>query len=205
MPLLRYNPAEGERWVRHLLEPTAIRKTEPRMREGYIRNKLTPVQDRPWQAEISGRLLSLAFDWQLVAIREAHLIGQQHIKFRGVAFVDEADLLADGPPNFCVQPDSICRDWAHANLVAWRAPLAEIDPDAPERPQRISQETARALAKALKLAETNDDFAALETKRRLIDSTTMWSRFIRSILNWGNYGFRLSKRRLLQRIESARA
>ena len=96
---------------------------------------------------------------------------------------------AKGPPSFSIQPGATLQDWAHANLVAWRAPLAKIDPDAPDKPHRISQEVARALAQALKLAESEDELTALETKRRAIDKTTTWSRTIRSVVCALVYGF----------------
>jgi hypothetical protein len=196
---VQYSPAEGDCWVRHLLESSAIRTTEPRIRDGYLAKELVPVKDKPWQAEISGRLLSLAFDWRDAAAREERLIGQSHIRFRGMAFVDTSDLLAAGPPNFSVLADATLWDWAHANLVAWRAPLAEVDADAPERPERVSQEVARSLARLLKLAETQGQLNDLESRRSALDCTRPWSRAVRKILCKAIYAFRFVRRRIRRR------
>lgn len=183
-----------ECWIRHLLEGGAIRNNPPRIRVGYLHNQLKPVSGFPWQAAMSGRLLSLAFDWQLAAEREVSLIGRPGLQFRGVAHMDINAPLAAGPPNFGFEYQPRISDCAHANLIVWRAPLAPVD--TPDGPRRISQDVLRALAALLNLAESDPELQALEAHRVTIDRTTPLSRKIRSAVNQTAFKYRFAKRRI---------
>jgi hypothetical protein len=189
--------------MRHLLEGSATKSTPPRVREGYLRNQLRLVAGRPWQAAISGRLLSLAFDWRLAAEREVSFIGQAAIRFRGVAHTAIDSPLAAGPPNFAFEYEPLISDCAHANLIVWRAPLAPIDPSLQEAPRRISQDVLRALASLLKLAESDAELKALETRRAAIDCTTGWSRKCRTVVSEMIFRYRLIRRKLNRAVHNS--
>lgn len=169
---------DTDRWVRHLIEPRSVKNN--RVTEAYIRRYLAPVVGKPWQAEISGRLLSLAFDWRKIADREVQRLSEPQFRFYGMAYVDLVDLRASAS-NFDVFPTPRCADWAHADLVAWNAPLADVDPGVSIR--RISADVARTLASVLNLAASDAQFAAFEVRRASIDATDPFSRRVRSILN----------------------
>src|SRR5690348_16342952 len=51
---------DSEVWFRHILEKGAVRATAPRLNAKYLANKFDRVCGRQWEAEISGRLLSIA-------------------------------------------------------------------------------------------------------------------------------------------------
>lgn len=183
-----------------MLEGGAIKKTPPRVRDSYLRNQLKLVSGYPWQAAISGRVLSLAFDWRFAAEREVRLIGQPALRLRGVAHMDINAPLAAGPPNYGFEYEPLIGDCAHANLIVWRAPLAPIDPSSPNAPRRISQEVLRALAALLKLAESDAELGVLEARRVTIDRTTRWSRTIRRAVSEMAFQYRSAKRRLNQSL-----
>lgn len=104
--------------------------------------------------------------------------------------------LASGPPNFAFEYEPLASDYAHANLIVWRAPLAPADPSLPDAPQRISQNVLRSLASLLRLAESDTELEVLEKYRTTIDRTTNWSRRFRTIANGISFQFRLAKRRV---------
>ena len=62
-------------------------------------------------------------------------------------------------------------DWAHANLVAWNAPLAEADPGVIVRP-RVSADVTRSLAGILTVVILQHQLDALEQRRVPIDATS---------------------------------
>ena len=192
---------DADRWVRHLIEPNSLKNN--RITEAYIRRYLEPVSNRPWQAEISGRLLSLAFDWRSVAAREVRRIGQDHFRFRGMAYVDVATLRT-ASQNFDVLRSGTFLDWAHANLVAWNAPLAEADPGVIVRP-RVSADVTRSLAGILTVVILQHQLDALEQRRVPIDATSPATRCIRTVCNVAIFVYRFSCRRLMEQIKSAQA
>jgi hypothetical protein len=102
-------------WLRHILEGKALRANEPRVKATYIANKFEKVADRPWAAEVSGRLLSEANDIAEKAEREAANACNPGIKFRHVIYIDVRVVrLING---FDVYAEPRDDDSAHANCV----------------------------------------------------------------------------------------
>lgn len=191
----RDSPAgDDDRWVRHLIGSKGFKNNK--LTAAYIRRYLEPVSDRRWQAEISGRLLSLAFDWLITANREVRRIGQAHIKLRGMAFVDVAELRGSSN-NFDVLKNPTCSDWAHANLIAWRAPLAEVDADVTIR-DRVSEDVIRELVALLRVSVTQQELVEIETCRCRIDASTRHSRSVRTVICITLFACRLLLRRITQ-------
>jgi hypothetical protein len=114
-------------WVRHVLEAKSVRG--PRLKVKYLENCLELVTGRPWEAEISGRLLSLANDIREKADAEAARIGKPGIRFRHVAYIMVVSVRAGLNWDVYAEPNE--DDEAHANLVAYQVRMAPVlSPDA---------------------------------------------------------------------------
>lgn len=103
---------EDDCWIRHVLEAHSVRATSPRLKVKYLENHLDLVTGRLWEAEISGRLLSLAYDIREKAEAEAAKIGKLGIKFRHVAYIMVASVRAGLNWDVYAEPNN--DDEAHA-------------------------------------------------------------------------------------------
>jgi hypothetical protein len=108
-------------WLRHILEGDAVRVTAPRLKAKYFANRLEFVTDRPWQAELSGRLLSLALDIAERAEKEA--LKHPSLRFRHVAYIGVVSVRQEQNWDVFAEPND---DQAHANLVAYNIEMAPV-------------------------------------------------------------------------------
>ncbi len=154
-----------DHWLRHIIEGGAVRSKAPRLKEKYIENKLDFVIERPWEAEISGRLLSKAMD-----IRERADAAAAHsasLKFRQIAYVAVQKVRQDTNLDVYFEPNE---DPAHANLVVLKVPLAPpLSPPVPDNSsanpvKKIAHEFVKNLAAMFLVCDAND-LAPLEALR----------------------------------------
>lgn len=137
-----------------------MRATMPRLHAKYIAERLRAASERPWGAEISGRLLSKAHDIASFAISEAARINHLSIKFRHVAFIEVRAVRKD--PNLDVFAEPNDRDPAHANLVAYKIPEAHIMRSGVS--PKISHDFVRELCSLIQVCDAND-LSAIEMLR----------------------------------------
>lgn len=117
---------------------------------------------RPWQAELSGRLLSTAVDIAERAHTAAAALGNPAaIRFRHVIYVSVAVVRRDSNLNVYAEPN--CGDHAHANFVAMTVPMAP-QMTTPPQPPKVAHEFAKRVAALFDVCNA-DDLAPLENLR----------------------------------------
>lgn len=140
MPLEQFALADaGDHWFRHILEGDAVRATAPRLKIKYVANRLEIVANRPWAAEISGRLLSMASDIEERATREA--LANPTLRFRHVAFIEVVSARQVQHWDVFAEPKD--DDPAHANLIAYKIEMAPVMEANAE--QKISHEFVKKI------------------------------------------------------------
>ena len=151
MPLEQFVLAHAsDNWLRHILEGNAVRVSAPRLKAKYLTDKLEVVANRPWKAEISGRLLSLALDIAEFAERKSS--DRPGLRFRHVAFVEvisvrqvrEWDVYSEPKPD----------DQAHANLVAYKIEMAPVLN--PHATQKISHEFVKSIVERIQVCDAEN-------------------------------------------------
>lgn len=145
-------------WLRHVIEGDSIRTKEPRVKVKYLENRLEEVAERPWTRELSGRILSKATNIEQSANQAA---AAQGMKFRHVIYVNVAAVRQ--LPEMDVFEEQTGEDPAHANLVAYRVPMAPILD--PAQPAKISQEFMLRLVLACRVCDATN-LQPLEQLRR---------------------------------------
>jgi hypothetical protein len=143
---------DDDHWLRHILENGAVQKKAPRLKARYVADRLELVGERPWKAEISGRLLSVADDIAGHAQAEAAAIGKEGIRFRYVAFIKVCGVRQD--VNMDVYAEPTIKDPAHANLVAYQLPLANSLQDS--APRKVAHEFVKALCDLIQVCDAAD-------------------------------------------------
>lgn len=138
-------------WLRHIIESKAARVEEPRLKAQYIQRKLEIVEDRPWKAEISGRLLSIAHDVEQKALEAAAAAASDSIKFRHVTSVQVATIRQNKSLDVIHEPKS--DDPAHANIVAYDIPMAPLLNDLAV--PKISQEFIKKLCDSFRVDDSD--------------------------------------------------
>jgi hypothetical protein len=156
----------GDVWLRHVVEGGAIRSTHPRVKTAYLERKLERVPDRPWEGEISGRLLSKANDIRTRAIAAATAIATPGIEFRHAIYVRVSEVRKNS--NFDVYAEPKQEDDAHANLVAKQMPDApQLATGTAAPAPKVTHEVYRTLAGMLMVCDA-DNLAPLESLRSQI-------------------------------------
>ncbi|HJE25526.1 MAG TPA: hypothetical protein K8W01_17895 [Methylorubrum populi] len=151
---------ENDIWLRHIIEAKATRVEEPRLKAQYIQRKLELVTDRPWQAEISGRLLSIANDVSEKAEAAANASESESIKFRHVASVAVATVRQNKLLDVVHEPKK--DDPAHSNIVAYNVPMAPLLND--QAVPKVSQEFIKKLCDSFRVDDA-DNLTALHAMR----------------------------------------
>jgi hypothetical protein len=137
-------------WLRHVIEANAVRTITPRLKTKYLENHLELVTGRPWEAEISGRLLSLANDIREKAEAEAAKIGKQGIRFRHVAYIMVSSVRTGHNWDVYAEPNE---DDAHANLVAFQVRMAPaLTPDAQPK---FAHEFLKVICDSIQICDEN--------------------------------------------------
>lgn len=148
-----------DHWLRHIIESKAVRAEAPRVKIKYLEEKFEAVTDRPWAAELSGRLLSMAFNIKEVAELAARNVGSQSIKFRHVIYASVSVLRDIECVDVYHEPTE---DAAHANCVLV-GDVFVVPLDATSQ-QKIAHEPLRRLANVLQCCDA-ENIAVLEQLR----------------------------------------
>lgn len=155
--------ADADTWIHHIIQSKAIREGELRVKARYMQDRIDEVNDdpeRPWEAEISGRLLS---DCDGIAgfatDKAAALGGPPSFRLRAVAAVSVKRLRAGG---FDVLLDPVPGDPAHAVLTI---PGLERVADKDGGEPAISQELVRKLVGLLTVYVGDDAIRELQSSR----------------------------------------
>jgi hypothetical protein len=152
-------------WLHHVIKGKTLNATAPYVKPSYIRQTLARVEGRPWAGEISGRLLSRAFDIIERATAAAASAGTTPtIKFRHVIYVGVGAVRGPNLDIFAEPTD----DEAHANFVVYTIPEAPQLPDVPQLthvvPTKISHEFLLSIAALFSVCPA-DDISPLEQLR----------------------------------------
>ena len=156
---LPYSPAEsGDYWFRHLIEGRGNTIREGRVQAVYLqRNFKPPKAQRPWELELSGRMLSIASDIRIkadAAAARAGAISQppREFHFHHITYENVQNLLNHGSLAVFIEP--IPDDSAHANLVIPRLPAPEVSPIPTNKKQ--THQIYREISLLLKICGADD-------------------------------------------------
>ncbi|QKD03351.1 hypothetical protein [Mesorhizobium loti] len=120
-----------------------VRVDKPRLKAKYIEDRLLEVKDRPWTAEISGRLLSKAVDIEQKAVAEANKVNRPGIRFRAVA-IAKVEAIEDDYFDVFAEPKGY--DPAHANIVLRQPmPTVMVEPLDQRATPKVSHEFVKRL------------------------------------------------------------
>lgn len=151
--------ADGDIWFHHIIAGGKYSRDPLRVRDTYIAREFdptSPTAERPWEAELSGRLLSKSANIREFAEEVAARFNNPGIKFRAVLHAKVADLRANG---WDVWDDPTDDDPAHAVLTVPQLNPVPVLPSAPPMPagaMRIDQKLVHAIAERLSLTEAQD-------------------------------------------------
>ncbi len=151
--------AGGDVWFHHIIAGNKYSRSPLRVRDTYVGERFdptSPTAERPWEAELSGRLLSKSPNIRGFAETVATAINKPGIKFRAVIHAKVADLRAKGCD---VWDDPTDDDPAHAVLTIAQMNVVRVLASAPPMPpeaRRIDQEIIRVIAAQLNLTEAQD-------------------------------------------------
>lgn len=136
-------------WFHHIISGDGFKSQHPRVRPRYLQNQIDPVANDPakgWEAEISGRLLSIAANIAKFAEGAANAAGgPPNLRFRAAAFATVAAIRAGG---FEVHEDPIPGDDAHAVFTIAHL---EFAPGSSDSKQVIKHELLLSIAGLLQL------------------------------------------------------
>lgn len=150
--------SDSDHWLHTVLAKGAVR-ADLKVQPGYLQKCFAIVDHEPWQAEMSGQLLSLVAD---IAARPNKIVSEKQnpsLKFRCVLFGSTRHLRTD--PNVDVFHDAT-EDEAHANLVLYKVQLAaKLDGSVPDK---VAHDHFIMLATALQACDA-DKLETLESLR----------------------------------------
>lgn len=134
--------ADNDHWLRHVIEGGAVRSTPPRVKVKHLENKFEKVVGKPWEQELSGRMLTLAHNIRDMAEAAATNAG---LRFRHLIYASVAVIRTN--PNLDVFSEPVNGDDAHANFVIKQMPIAPPSrkPGDPKQPHEIFREIAQML------------------------------------------------------------
>jgi hypothetical protein len=140
---------------------TIRKKNGLALKASYLRDKLEPTSDKQWARELSGRVLSLAFDIREKAEKECQ--GRQGFRFRHLVYGPASSIRARA--EYDVFLDEITGDKAHANLVLWKEPEPKVECLSPAADAKQPHEVYRHLAEKVLIVIPEAQLAAFEALR----------------------------------------
>jgi hypothetical protein len=165
---------DADHWSHHVIAIRPI--SHSKLNISYVRHIFKVLPNRKWDAEISGRLLSLAFDLEPFAKKKSIAIGK---RLHGYAHALVTDIR--NHPYLDAIWAAICEDFAHANVIAENIEFAPIDPMSPAR-RRVSDKVCKKIMELLVVAQTETEIGELEMHRIALDRTTKGGRAIRTLV-----------------------
>jgi hypothetical protein len=141
---------DDDYWIYQVLQKGVVRSTAPRINAAKLAALFRPADGKPWSAEISGRLLSLAIDIREFAQRRAATTPS--FKFRHLLDISVSEVRKLSGFDVWLTPND--DDSAHSDLT-YSGPSLPADATSYTIPHEILMAAADALVQSMQISDPN--------------------------------------------------